>query len=99
MAKKDPFPNNWEEVQNLDDDEIETPTFREVMEDVMIWDLPDPYCAVVRVYNPTTKKLKEYAYKLESKAHDRIRDSALADDEVTILTQALIGCINYNADS
>ena len=93
MAKKDPFPNNWEEVQNLDDDdiqtptfdELETPTFKEVMEDVMIWHLPDPYCAVVRVYNPTTKKLKEYAYKLESKAHDRIRDSALAEEEVTVV--------------
>lgn len=95
MAKKDPFPNDWEEVQNLSDDEIETYPFDEVMEDVMTWDLPDPYCAVVRVYNPKTKKLKEYAYKLESKAHDRIRESALADDEVTILTQAVIGCINY----
>jgi len=95
MAKKDPFPNNWEEVQNLDDDEIETHPFNEVIENVMTWDLPDPYCAVVRVYNPKTKKLKEYAYKVESKAHDRIRESALADDEVTILTQAVIGCINY----
>lgn len=98
MAKKDPFPNNWEEVKNLSDDDIETPTFKELMEDVMIWELPDPYCAVVRVFNPTTKKLKEYAYKLEHKAHERIRDSALADDEVTILTKAVIGTINYNID-
>lgn len=98
MARKDPFPNNWEEVQNLNEADIDTPTFRELMEDLMIWDLPDPYYAVVRVYNPKTNKLKEYAYKLESKAHDRIRDSALSNDEVTILTQAVIGCINYEAD-
>lgn len=95
MAKKDPFPNEWEEVNNLNDDDIETATVEEVMEEVMAWHLPQPYCAVIRVYDRKQNKLKEYAYKLESKAHDRIRDSALSDDEVTILTNALIGTINY----
>ena len=95
MAKKDPFPNEWEEVNNLKDDDIETATDEEVMEEVMAWHLPQPYCAVIRVYDRKQNKLKEYAYKLESKAHDRIRDSALSDDEVTILTNSLIGTINY----
>lgn len=95
MARKDPFPNNWEEVQSLDDNDIETATFREVMEDAMIWHLPDPYCAVVRVYNPSTQRLKEYAYRLPRKADNRIRVSALAEEEVTFVTQAYIGCINY----
>lgn len=95
MAKRDPFPNEWEEVNNLSDDDIEPTSFDEVMEDIMEWHLPQPYCAVVRVYNPKTKKLKEYAYRLPSKAHDRIRKSALSNDEVTILTNEIIGCINY----
>lgn len=95
MAKKDPFPNDWEEVKNLNESDIETPHFEEVIADLMTWHLPDPYCAVIRVYNRKENKLKEYAYKLESKAHDRIRESALADDEITILTQAIIGTINY----
>ena len=95
MAKRDPFPNNWEEVHNLDDDDFETPTFSELLEDYMEWHLPEPYCAVVRVYNPKTMKLKEYAYKLPSKAHQRIREAALSNDEVTILTDEVIGCINY----
>jgi hypothetical protein len=95
MAKKDPFPNEWEEVNNLDDDDIETSTIEEIMEEVMAWHLPEPYCAVVRVYDRKQNKLKEYAYKLESKAHNRIRESALSDDEVTILTDSVIGTINY----
>jgi hypothetical protein len=95
MAKKDPFPNEWEEVNNLDDDDIETSTIEEIMEEVMAWHLPEPYCAVVRVYDRKQNKLKEYAYKLESKATNRIRESALSDDEVTILTNSIIGTINY----
>jgi len=95
MAKKDPFPNEWEEVNNLSDDDIETATIEEVMEEVMAWHLPEPYCAVVRVYDRKQNKLKEYAYKLESKAHNRIRDHALSDDEVTILTNSITGTINY----
>jgi hypothetical protein len=95
MAKKDPFPNEWEEVNNLNDDDIETATAEEVMEDVMQWYLPDPYCAVIRVYDRKQNKLREYAYKMESKAHQRIKDAAFSDDEVTILTNALIGTINY----
>jgi hypothetical protein len=95
MAKKDPFPNEWEEVNNLDDDDIETSTIEEILEEVMVWHLPQPYCAVVRVYDRKQNKLKEYAYKLESKAHNRIRESALSDDEVTILTNSIIGTINY----
>jgi hypothetical protein len=98
MAKKDPFPNEWEEVQNLNDNDIETASIEEVMEDVMTWHLPEPYCAVVRVYDRKQNKLKEYAYKLESKANNRIRDHALSDDEVTILTNNLIGTINYLPD-
>jgi vancomycin resistance protein YoaR len=95
MAKKDPFPNEWEEVNNLNDNDIETATAEEVMEDVMTWHLPQPYCAVIRVYDRKQNKLREYAYKLESKAHQRIKDAAFSDDEVTILTNALIGTINY----
>lgn len=98
MAKRDPFPNDWEEVNNLNDDDIETGTFEEIIDDVMMWHLPDPYCAVIRVYDRKQNKLKEYAYRLPAKAHDRIRDAALADEEVTILTQAIIGTVNYNPE-
>lgn len=95
MARKDPFPNEWEEVHNLSDDDIETATAEEVMEEVMAWHLPEPYCAVIRVYDRKTNKLKEYAYKLESKAHQRIKEAAFSDDEITILTNSIIGTVNY----
>lgn len=95
MAKKDPFPNDWEEVSNTDPDDFMTGTFTEVLDDLMNWYLPDPYCAVVRVFNRKENKVQEYAYRLQSKANARIRDAALADEEVTILTQGVIATINY----
>lgn len=98
MARKDPFPNDWEEVFNADPDDFNTGTFEEVISDVMDWYLPEPYVAVIRIYNRDTNKLREYAYRLPSKAHERIRESALADEEVTILTPAMIGTINYNPE-
>lgn len=95
MAKKDPFPNDWEEVSNTDPEDFESATYMEVLDDLMNWYLPDPYCAVVRVFNRKENKVQEYAYRLQSKANARIREAALADEEVTILTQGVIATINY----
>jgi hypothetical protein len=98
MARKDPFPNDWEEVSSTDPEDFNTGTFDEVLSDVMEWYLPEPYVAVIRVYNRDTNKLKEYAYRVPAKAHERIQASALANEEVTILTPAIIGTINYELE-
>jgi hypothetical protein len=95
MAKKDPFPNDWEEVSNTDPEDFITGPYTEVLDELMNWYLPDPFCAVVRVFNREHNKVHEYAYRLPSKAQARIREAASNDEEVTILTQALIATINY----
>lgn len=95
---KDPFPNNWGYISKLSDDEIDSTPFKEVMGDIATWHLPEPYCCVVRVYNRKDKRLREYAYKLQSKAHQRIKEAADAGYEVTVLTDDIIGAINYPDD-
>lgn len=92
---KDPFPNDWEDVNNLDDDDIEPAPFIEVFEDIMEWHLPQPYCCVVRIYNRSDNKLKEVAYKREGVAQQKIRAAAEAGLEVTVLTDHLIATVNY----
>lgn len=98
MAKKDPFPNDWQEVFDLDDDDIESPPFIAVLEDTCVWDLPDPYCCIVRSYNRSDNKLKEYAYKREGVAHAKIYELASQGLEVTLLTQTFVATINYPDD-
>lgn len=92
---KDPFPNEWNEVFNLSEDELESPPFAEVLSDIMAWELPDPYCAVIRVYNRSENKLREYAYRREGVAHQKIKEASKAGHEITILTNEVIGAINY----
>lgn len=98
MTKKDPFPNQWQEVFDLDDDDIETPPFLHVWEDSVVWELPDPYVCLVRSYNRKDNSLREYAYKREKVAQNKIRELALQGFEVTVLTQALCATLNYADD-
>jgi hypothetical protein len=98
VAKKDPFPNEWEEVFNIDESDILSPPFIDVLEDSVIWHLPDPYCCVVRAYNRSEHKVREFAYKRESIARAKIKELAENGDELTILTQAMVATINYSDD-
>lgn len=98
MARNDPFPNEWEEVYNMSEDDILSPPFIDVLEDSVLWHLPDPYCCVLRAYNRKEHKLKEYAYKRESIARAKIQELAENGDEITILTQAMVATINYSDD-
>lgn len=92
----DPFPNDWDEIYNLDESDIESPPFKEVYEDVTTWSLPDPYCCVVRVYNRKEAQLREYAYGCQGVAHQRIKESAEKGYEITVLTDEIIGVINHD---
>lgn len=96
MAKKDPFPNDWDEVVNAKDDDFYAALWAEVMEDVSNWHLPQPYVCVVRSFDRKTNKLKEYAYRLPSKANNRIKQLALADEEITVMTDEVIAAFNYD---
>lgn len=98
MAKKDPFPNQWQEVFDLDDDEIESPPFLFVWEDSVVWELPDPYVCLVRAYNRNDNQLREYAYKREKVAQSKIQELARMGHEITVLTQQVCATINYSDD-
>lgn len=98
MAKKDPFPNDWEEVESLDDEDIDSMPFIEVLGLSVEWDLPDPYCCVVRAYNRKDSKLREYAYKREGTARQKIAELAQQGIEVLVLTQQYVATINYPDD-
>ena len=95
MARKDPFPNEWDDVSNTDADEFETATYAEVLEEMTQWDLPEPFYCVIRAYNRKTNKLKEYAYKHEGTARKRLLQLADDGEELTILVQEFIGTVNY----
>ncbi len=98
VTKKDPFPNDWEEVSSMGDDEFLTPQFGEVMEDSMLWLLPDPYCCVVRCFDRKQNKLKEFAYRREAVAQTRIKELAEEGHELTVMTPAVIAVLNYPTD-
>ena len=98
MTKKDPFPNDWEEVYNMDDDNFLRPNFGEVMEDSMLWHLPDPYCCVVRSFNREENKLREFAYRREGMARLKIEQLAMEGHELTVMTPAVIAVLNYPND-
>jgi hypothetical protein len=95
VARKDPFPNEWDDVSNTDADEFETATYAEVLEEMTQWDLPEPFYCVIRAYNRKTNKLKEYAYKHEGTARKRLLQLADDGEELTILVQEFIGTVNY----
>lgn len=96
MARKDPFPNDWDEIVNASDDEFDSVPWPEIMQDASMWHLPQPYVCVVRSFDRKANKLKEYAYRVPSKANNRIKQLALADAEVTVMTDELIAAINYD---
>lgn len=98
MSKKDPFPNDWEEIYNMDDEDFDTPAFLEVLQDSMLWHLPDPYCCIMRVWNRDTNQIKELAYRRESIANQKIKEYAQNGFEVTVMTDEIIGAINYPDD-
>ena len=95
MAKNDPFPNEWEEVSNIDESDFFTPPFNEVLEDSVVWHLPDPYYCIIRSFNRKGLKMREYAYKQEGRATARIEELARLGYEITILTQKYVGILNY----
>ena len=99
MARKDPFPNDWEEVFNMDESDLVSPPFIDVLEDSVLWHLPDPYCCIIRSYNRKDAKVKEYAYKQEGKAQSKIKELAGIGCELTLITQAYIGVLNYPDDN
>lgn len=73
MAKKDYFPNNWQEFKDADDDNFIPHTFEELMSwKVAGWELPASVCCIIRVTDIKTKKVAEYTYQKHRSAQDKV---------------------------
>jgi len=73
MAKKEYYPNNWQEYKDADDDAFIPHTFEEIMSwKVGGWELPSSVCCVIRVTNVETKKVKEHVYSKRSAAQAKV---------------------------
>ena len=73
MAKKQYYPNNWQEYKDLDDDNFIPHTFEEIMSwKVGGWELPSSVCCVIRVTDADTKKVTEYVYQKHSAAQSKV---------------------------
>ena len=72
--KKPYLPNNWRAYRDAPDDMFERHTFDEIMEwKVAGWEIPDSVCAVIRVMDVNTKKVREYTYQRKDAVAKRIR--------------------------
>jgi hypothetical protein len=73
MAKKEYFPNNWQEYKDTSDDNFIPHTFEELMSwKVAGWELPSSVCCLIRVTNTDTKKVVEHVYQRRSAAQEKI---------------------------
>ena len=73
MAKKEYFPNNWQEYKDTSDDNFIPHTFEELMYwKVAGWELPSSVCCLIRVTNTDTKKVVEHVYQRRSAAQEKI---------------------------
>lgn len=94
-GKQKYFPNNWRDIRDAPDEWFEPCEFVELMEKA--WSIRPGHAVVIRAKNLKTGKIKEYAYKQEKSASDRIH-SLMDTHEMTIVTDEIIGTINYDTD-
>ena len=73
MAKKEYYPNNWQEYKNLDDNNFIPHTFEELMSwKVANWELPSSVVCIIRVRNSDTYKVTEHVYSKRSAAQAKV---------------------------
>jgi len=73
MAKKEYYPNNWQEYKDCPDSDFIPHTFEEIMSwKVGGWELPSSVCCVIRVTNIETKKVTEHVYQKRSAAQSKV---------------------------
>ena len=80
------YPNNWDEIVNADDDQFDTCTYEEFMFGLSSWMIPSSHACIMRVENTDTGKIKEYSYRTDTGAANRI--VKLADDPANVITVA-----------
>ena len=77
------FPNDWEDVNN---DEFAPLTVDEFLVFMSTWKINSSHACVMRVENTDTGKIKEFSYKTELGAANKI--IKLADNPANVITIA-----------
>ena len=73
MAKREYYPNNWQEYKDLEDDNFIPHTFEELMSwKVANWELPSSVVCIIRVRNSDTYKVTEHVYSKRSAAQAKV---------------------------
>ena len=80
------YPNNWDVVASLEDDEIMPCTYEEFMDGLSMWALPSSHVCIMRVHNTDTGKVKEFCYQRQQAAVNKI--VTLSDDPANVITIA-----------
>ena len=73
-GKKPYLPNNWKMYKDAPDEAFIRHTFMEIMDwKVGGWELPADVACIIRTTNLKTHKTKEYIYKRQHAAEEKVR--------------------------
>jgi HD-like signal output (HDOD) protein len=79
--RKPYFDNNWQEYKDAPDELFVPHTFEEVMSwKVGGWEFPSSVCCVIRATNLETRKVKEYVYRKQSAAQNKVNELIEAEN-------------------
>ena len=87
MAKKEYYPNNWQEYKDADDADFIPHTFEEIMSwKVGGWELPSSVCCILRVTDLRSKKVTEHVYQRRVSAQNKLNQLINDPDvEITVI--------------
>ena len=93
MTKKKYFPNNWRAIKDAPDDVFSSPNGPLTFDSFMEWrvhgyELPSSVACIIRVQDPTTKKVKEHVYSKPRSAIKFINRLMDEDKEFVICDEA-----------
>ena len=100
-GKKPYFPCNWKMYKDAPDEAFQQHTFEEMMEwKVAGWELPSDIACIIRATNLKTQRTKEYVYKRQHAAEQKVLDLMDAKThEFTVCTHDSIHYVGPNPPS
>ena len=85
MSKKQEFPNNWEMFNQAPEEFFPTPTYEEVINRFLHWELPSSVNCVMRITDKRTKKITETAYIRHHAAQARLDKLIASNTDLDVL--------------
>lgn len=82
--KKPDFPNSWEALVDAPEEWFDSPPYDYFMERIHNWMLPGSIATIIRTKDLKTKKVKEYIYRTEGRAINKIK-SLMAESKTEFI--------------